>query len=593
MSPINYISHLLLLLLASVCSAKVFNSVGQLPTTEFDFVIVGGGTAGSVLASRLTEVSNFTVLLIEAGPSNANILDSEVPFFWQNLQGSRYDWNFTSVAQPALNNRTLAYARGRVLGGSSSINAMFYTRGSRDDYDRWAKVTGDKGWSWDSLFPYFLKHERLTQPADHHSIVGEYDPAVHGFNGMTFTSLPGFVQEIDPRVIQASSGLGGPFQFNIDQNSGTPLGLTYFQGTIGNGTRSSAATSYLGANVVKRPNLFIVLDTFVTRILPVTQGNSTKPVFNSVEVLVGGNTTVLHAKKELILSAGSIGTPHILLHSGIGDSDELKQLNITPTLNLPSVGKNLTDHGLIDVSWVANTTSIVDLINTNATVRAHFLEQWKETGTGPLGNGFGNNIIWMRLPENSTAISEFGDPSAGVNSPQYEIVIAALGTSSTGDHLVGVGNAIVSTASRGTLSIPSNNPTDAPLIDSRLLSSEIEMVFARESIRSARQFMAAQAWNGYILNELPATANATTDDELDAYIRETVISAWHPVGTAAMSATDAGYGVVDPDLLVKGTTGLRIVDASIMPFVIAGHTQTPVYVIAERAADMIKDTWVF
>ncbi|KAF8959801.1 aryl-alcohol oxidase [Flammula alnicola] len=588
----SYLAFVFLLqLLAGSCLGVVFENVNKLPTTEFDFVIVGGGTAGAVLASRLSEIKTL---------SNVGVLNSEVPYFWANLQNTQYDWNFTTTPQVGLNGRSLAYARGHILGGSSSINAMFYTRGTSDDYDRWARVTGDPGWSWDRMFSYFLKHEKLTQPADHHNITGQYNPAVHGFHGMTSTSLPGFLQSFVPRSIQAANELEGPFEFNLDMNSGKPLGLCWFQGTIGNGTRSSSATSYLVNGVLSRPNLFVVLNSQVTRVLPDKSAGETisfrlVEVFAKLPVILlsstEGNRSVVRARKEVILSAGSIGTPRILLHSGIGDVNELQSIGIESSLHLPSVGKNLTDHPLLSVTWLANSTDIVDTISTNATALAEFLQQWKDTRTGPLGNSLSSHIIWQRLPNSSSALRTFGDPSAGRNTPHYELAVANGGTSTSGDHIITMGIAVVSPASRGSLILGSNNLLDAPIIDPGLLTAEIDLVSAREAIKSSRQFFAAKAWQGYVLNELAETRNATSDDLLDAYIRQTASTAWHPIGTAAMSAPDAKYGVVDPDLRLKQADGLRVVDASIMPYVIAGHTQTPVYVIAERAADMIKDAW--
>ncbi|KAF9447243.1 GMC oxidoreductase [Macrolepiota fuliginosa MF-IS2] len=567
----------------------VYDQLTQLHQTTYDFVIVGGGTAGAVLASRLSEISSFQVLVVEAGPSNQNVINSEVPFLWQKLQGSPYDWNYTTTPQTGLNGRTVPYPRGHLLGGSSSINAMFYTRGAADEYDRWAKVTGDSGWSWNNLIPYFKKNERWVSPAEPRNTTGQFDPSVHGFNGSTSVSLPGHLQGVDSRVIAAANELSGDYEFNIDMNSGRPLGTVWFQGTIGNGERSSSATSYLTTRVLNRPNLHVVLNTLTTGITPSGTKNS-KPLFGNVQVFGNGQSCSLSAKKEILLSAGSIGSPHILLHSGIGDARELKSLGIKSVVNLPSVGKNLTDHPLFPVYKRANTTDTSENITSNSTLFAELLDQWEQKKAGPLTNSASNNIIWLRLPKNSTALQGHADASASVNTPQWELVLQYNGV--PGENIIGTAIALVSPASRGNLTITSTNPFDPPLINPGYFTSPADLILAHEAIRSSRRFFTAGAWNGYVLDEIAPGANVITDEQIEAFIQDNAVTAWHPVSTVAMSAREATYGVVDPDLKVKKVEGLRVVDASVMPFIIAAHTQAPVYVIAERAADLIKRDWV-
>ncbi|KAJ3565821.1 hypothetical protein NP233_g7394 [Leucocoprinus birnbaumii] len=552
-------------------------------------VQLGGGTAGAVLANRLSANKSFQILLIEAGPSNQGVLNAQIPFLWPTLQGGPFDWNFTTTPQDALNGRTIPYPRGHILGGTSSINAMFYTRGSADDYDRWARITGDPGWSWLKLFPYFLKHEHWSPPAEPRNTTGQFNPLVHGFNGKTLTSLPGHLQSIDSKTIAAANELGGDFKFNLDMNSGSPLGTVWFQGTIGNGERSSSATSYLTDDVLSRSNLHVLLDTRAIRLI--ASGNtSSTPAFRQVELSSNGNQTIVQATKEVLLSAGAIGSPYILLHSGIGDTQELNSLGIKPLVNLPSVGKNLTDHPVFNATWRANTTDTIDNLSTNATLFAEALNEWITERQGPLVNeGFGNNILWQRLPPNSSALKSNSDPSAGPTSPHLEILIVNGG--STEEARVGAGLIVVSPSSRGTIKLASSNPSDAPLIDPGFMTNPLDRTIAREALRKARVFFSAKAWNGYVLDEASPTAGASTDDEIDAVLRDNIISIWHPVGTAAMSSSHATYGVVNPDLKVKNVQGLRVVDASVMPFITSAHTQTPVYVIAERAADLILREW--
>ncbi|KDR81170.1 hypothetical protein GALMADRAFT_91825 [Galerina marginata CBS 339.88] len=577
------------------CHAAIRQKIGDLPKgLNFDFIVVGGGTAGSVIASRLTENPRFKVLVIEAGPSNEGVLNSQVPFLEPGLLVSPFDWNFTTVPQAAAAGRVINYPRGHILGGSSSINDMFYTRGSSSDFDRFARVTGDPGWSWDSLVPYFLKNEKWVPPADNHNTTGQFNPAFHNLKGtgMTSVSLSGFPQiNTDGRSIQTTKDLKAEFPFNLDMNSGNPLGLGWLQSTTGNGERSSAATAYLTPLVVARPNLEIVLNTQVTRVLPVGSGSNGLS-FLKIELSSGPGLTTITASKEVILSAGTINTPHLLLNSGIGDKTELRNLGIASTLNLPSVGKNLTDQPLVPVSWFANSNNTIDTLKQNVTLQAEALDEWEKTRMGPFVNAGVNQVSWTRIPGNSPIFKTFADPSSGSNSPHIELVISNGGGFSVNPgNFVGAGLAVVTPVSRGSVSLKSNNPLDAPVIDLGLLTSDFDVLALKEGVATAKRFFAGPAWKGYVLQPAGAFANVTTDQSLEDFISINAFTAAHPVGTASMSAKDAKFGVVDPDLKLKGAQGLRIVDASVMPFVPCAHTQAAVYAIAERAADLIKADW--
>ncbi|SJL13190.1 uncharacterized protein ARMOST_16629 [Armillaria ostoyae] len=585
-----------LLILCSGAFGAIYERFEELPTRNFDFIIIGGGTAGNVLANRLTENGHVSVLVLEAGGSTADVLLSEVPFFCVSATpGTLLDWNFTTTEQPGLNGRSIPFPRGFGLGGSSAVNYMFYTRGSSQDYDRYAQISGDPGWGWEALQPYIRKNERIVLPSDRHNTTGQFDPAVHSFNGINSVSLPGVPRATDGRVIQATSELPDDFPFNLDYNSGNHLGIGWVPYTVGNGTRSSSQTSYLGARYIGRPNLHVLIHTHVTRILrSKTKDTNGPPIFDAVEFTqnAGGDhifevPASLHTLapvhlKEIILSAGAIGTPNILLHSGIGDDTELTALGITPRLHLPDVGKNLTDHPLYTgLSFFVNDTDTIENIYLrNATFQAETLAEWQANRTGFLSSGIANQAGFLRIPEEAGILD--GDPCAGNQTAHYEFIFinGMLSPSPPPGNFLSITVAGLCPLSRGNVTINSTNPLDPPLINPNYLSHPQDLAIMQYAVESAKKFVTAVAWDGYILG---VTASNTEND-----LRNGVGTVFHPVGTASMSPADASWGVVNPDLKLKGAKGVRIVDASVLPLVPAGHTQVPVYIIAERAADLIK-----
>lgn len=575
----------------------LYTNPSQLPgKSDYDYIVVGGGAGGGVIANRLTEDIGTRVLLIEAGSSDYQNLNIRVPGFASRLGGSQFDWNFTTAAQPGLNGRTIPYTRGHVLGGSTAINYMAYTRGSKDDWDRWANVTGDDGWSWDSVQPYVRKMEKLVPPADHHNTTGEIDPSIHGHLGPVGVSLAGYALPTDPRVINASLELSAEFPFNLDANSGNTIGISWFQFTIADGERVNSATAYI-APALLRSNLDVLVNTQVTKVLR-TGTQLGKAVFRGVQLAQNASSRVytLNAYKEVVLSAGAIMTPHILLLSGVGDASLLSSLGIETIVDLPDVGQNLQDHPLVSSSYTVNSTNTLDNLTANATLLAEQLQQWESTRTGELVIGPSNQVGWLRLPDNSSIFESAADPSAGPTSAHYQLFFSDSFISFSeppppGGHFLTIFTNLISPSTRGNVTLASKDPFEYPVIQPNFFSTDFDIFTIRESIKAARRYLSAPAWNDWILEEFGSFAQAQTDAGIEQYARNSAFTVFHMCGTSAMGRTGSvgrGSGALNADLTVKGTVGLRVVDASAFPFIPSGHTQVPVYILAERAADLIK-----
>uniref|UniRef100_A0A0W0FQG0 Glucose-methanol-choline oxidoreductase N-terminal domain-containing protein n=1 Tax=Moniliophthora roreri TaxID=221103 RepID=A0A0W0FQG0_MONRR len=582
--------------------ARLLNSLSELDVnTRYDFVIVGGGTAGSVLANRLTEDGNSKVLVVEAGVNNEGVLASEVPFLAGNLFGGPLDWNYSTVSQAGADGRQISVPRGFVLGGSSSISMftissipssvtclkdeMYWYRGSNDMWDNFAKLTGDEGWAWKSVSKYYFKTSRLVTPQDGRDITGQVDPSAHG-DGPVNVTLVSSPQPVMSTIEDVAKNSEGQLAFNVDYNAGNTLGIGWSQYSIGGGIRNSAATAYLQP-AIPRSNLDVLIHTRATKLYPSDFSGNGTPRIRTVEIAsdVNGPRVNVTASKEIILSAGSLNTPQLLLLSGIGPREDLEAFDIPLVLHSPAVGANLTEHPLLTTIFsVTPSTETLDEVLRNTTLQAQLLSQWETNRTGAYVNSLGP------IAGNVKA-SAYEDPSSGPGSgnimfgfvPSYQAIPTAPVLPSTGRFL-SVITAVISPTSRGSLKLSSSNPFDPPLIDYGLYTTDYDINTQVQAIKIVEDFLSLPQFQGIVEGPFGDLANATTDQEKAAFARANTGGYAHPSCSASMGPG----GVVDSTLKVKGVEGLRVVDASVFPLIPECNTQAPVYIVAERAADLIR-----
>ncbi|TFK37738.1 aryl-alcohol-oxidase from pleurotus Eryingii [Crucibulum laeve] len=583
----------------------LFTDPSQIKNTTYDFIVVGAGTAGNVIAARLSENPSVSVLVVEAGVSNTGFKAENlmIPLFAPLASvNSPFDWNYTTVPQKALNNQILPYSRGYVLGGSSSTNFITWTRGSRDDFDRFAKVVGDTSYTWNNLFPYFKKSEKWVHPVDGRNDTQEYNPTVHGTTGPVLVSTSGNVSIIDSRVLQTTQQLSAEFPFNLDVNSGNPLGVGWLPSAAGGGIRSSSATAYLMPALNARKNLDVLIHTRATKLVQTGTANGL-PQFRNVEVgQLGSSTRVtFQARKEIVLSAGAIGSPQILMLSGIGNGPSLVKVGIKPIVSLPEVGQNLQDHPIVGLQYVvpddANTIDPITL-GTDPNALNVALAQWTANRTGVLSSTGGNHIGFFRVPSNSSLLKN-GDPSGGPTSAHFELAwqdefASVSQTPPASGRYVSNIQVLNSPTSRGSVTLNSSDPFANPIIDPNFLSTDWDLGVMVYAIRSALRFIKAQAWSGFVLGPFVDSAALFADNATDAdiitYIRKWTQSIKHPMCTAPANGA-SGKGVVDANLLVKNLNGVRIVDGSVFPFLPSAHPQAAIYGIAEMTSDKIKKVY--
>jgi len=525
----------------------------------FDHVIVGGGSAGCVLAARLSEDPAVRVCLLEAGPADKSALVHCPGALAVLAQTGKFNWAFETVPQPGLGGRRGYQPRGKVLGGSSSVNAMIYVRGAREDYDGWA-AEGNPGWSWADVLPYFKRAEHNERGAD----------AFHGSGGPLNVMDLQSPHRFGPIFVDAALQAGHPA--NRDFNGATQEGFGLYQVTHRKGERFSAAKAYLTPSLA-RPNLRVVTDAQTTRV--VLDGRRAV----GVEARIDGAPRTLRATREVLLAAGALQSPQLLMLSGIGPGAHLQSLGIAVAHDLPGVGRALHDH--VDVVQVLDAPHLKDLFGLSLAgavqaLRAIF--EWRRHRTGMLTTNFAEAGGFIR-----------SDP--GVDRPdlQLHFVVGKLvdhGRKIALGHGYSCHVCLLRPKSRGSVALASADPFAAPRIDPAFLAERDDVDRLVLGFKEMRRILAQPALAGHGARELATSAKARSDAEIEAFVRSHADTIYHPVGSCRMG--NGPLDVVDAELRVHGVERLRVVDASIMPAIVSGNTNAPTIMIAEKAADMIQ-----
>jgi len=530
-------------------------------TDEFDYVVVGGGSAGCVLASRLTEDPSVSVCLLEAGGSDASVFVQAPALVVAMLPVAFKNWAFKTVPQKGLNGRRGYQPRGKVLGGSSSTNAMLYVRGHRWDYDHWAAL-GNTGWSYDEVLPYFKRAENNeTHGADPY----------HGSGGPLNVVDPRSPSALNQAFLAAAAMKGIPNV--VDYNGAEQFGSFMYQVTQKNGERCSAAKGYLTPNL-SRPNLKVVTNALTSRIV----FDGTRAV--GVAYSVGGAAKEARARREVIVSAGAFGSPQLLKLSGIGPGEELGRLGIPVRRDLAGVGENLHDHIDHVQTWRAASDSPTFGVSLRGSMKVMgAIPEWKKKRTGLGTSNFAESGAFLR-----------SSPEVEVPDLQMVFVVGVVDDHSRKLHL-GHGYSchieVLRPHSRGSVKLASTDPHAAPLIDPAFLEDPRDLELLVKGVQLQMDILGARPfdpWRGKML--YPVDRNDTAAIAED--IRNRADTQYHPVGTCKMGPDSDPTAVVDTRLRVRGISGLRVVDASVMPQVSGGNTNAPTIMIGEKAADMIR-----
>jgi len=518
-----------------------------------DYVIVGAGSAGCTLAARLTEDPDVSVTLIEAGGKGRHP-NISIPAAFANQFKTKLDWDYATEPEPHCDGRSLYIPRGKGLGGSSSMNAMLYVRGRPLDYDLWARE-GCEGWGWDDVRPYFLKAENNERGASEHHAVG-------GPLNVADERSP---RRLTARFLASAEAAGIPRV--PDYNGPEQDGASPAQVTQRNGARFSAADAYLRPNL-KRPNLDVLTRATVLGV-ELSGGRATGVRVRGRR----GRERVIGADREVILSAGAIGSPQLLLLSGIGPADHLRSVGVTVAHDLPGVGANLHDHPYVICIWESSVPeSLYGADKPKPTL------EWLLRRSGPLTSSVAEAFAFVRTRP--------GLPAPDIQYHFAPAYFADNGFEEFEGHAFTFGPVLVSTKSRGSIRLRSSDPVAKPRILTNTLAEPEDMASLVAGVKLAREIASKGPLAEAAGREIYPGTDVADDGDIEAYVRRNVQLLYHPVGSCKMGAGDDA--VLDAQLRVRGIEGLRVVDASVMPQIPGGNTNAPTIMIAERAADLIK-----
>lgn len=525
---------------------------------EFDYIVVGTGSAGSVVAARLSEMVDAKILVLEAGGKDLDPWIHVPVGFVKTLNSKRVNWGFQIAPEAYTGDRPMFLARGKVLGGSSSINGMLYVRGNARDYDDWAQM-GNQGWSYEEVLPYFRKSERWSAGAD----------AYRGGEGpLSISEFPERYELMDA-MLRAGEELGYPP--NPDYNGERQDGFAYYQVTQKNGLRHSAYRAFLKP-ALKRGNIKLLTHALAHRV--VLEGRRA----SGVVFERGGGVHVAKARREVILSAGAVQSPQLLELSGIGAPARLSAIGISPTHELPGVGENYIDHYMVRPSWRIKRPVTLNEVRrplplTKEALRYAFRRRGLLTVPTALIAGFIKSRPELDVPDVQFHIApaSYSDPIKRDFESEPGLTIGIYQTRPE---------------SKGSMHIASPDPREQPHIVGNYLSLEYDRQVTVAGFRFARALMATEAMHGYVAHEIRPGSDVQNDEEILDYCRGNGMAIFHPVGTCRMG--NDRLAVVDDQLRVQGLEGLRVIDASVMPTMTNGNTHAPTMMIAERGADLIK-----
>jgi choline dehydrogenase len=531
---------------------------------EFDYIVVGAGSAGCVLAARLSEDPATRVLLLEAGPADRSLWIHLPIGYGKTMWSDRYNWRFNTDPDPNMNGRRIYWPRGKTLGGSSSINGLIYIRGQREDYDHWAAL-GNAGWGYDDVLPYFVKSEGNERGAI----------PLHGGDGPLKVSDIGAKHELIEAFIGGARQIGVPR--TDDFNGAAQEGAGYYQLTTHKGWRCSTAKAYIDP-ARGRPNLRIETEAFAAGVIMA----GTRAV--GVRYRQGGVMKEARCTAEVLLAAGSIQSPQLLQLSGIGPRALLQKHGVPVVVDSPGVGENLQDHLQIRLSYECTKP-----ITTNDQLNSIFGQmkiglQWLLFRSGPLAIGINQGGCFMRALQGAD-----GHPEAA--TPDIQFHVATLSADMAGGKVHPYSGFTMSICqlrpeSRGHLRIRSTDPFEPPEMQPNYLSTELDRRTAVAGMKAARAIAASAAMKPYVKREVKPGPEAANDADLLEFCRNHGATIFHPTGTCRMGSDP--LAVVDARLRVIGTTGLRVVDCSVMPTLVSGNTNAPAVMVAEKAADMIR-----